>query len=483
MAFNFGDAQGDASAKPFLFKPGISYGDIKGDEKRPMSFRILPAFPEHEGSLQESDALAYVPAVSLVGGAPVVADWAFAMLISRCYVKGGRSILSRKMVGDDNDPLTRVVDFCSKAAGWKYVVTETGKWGEPNRIPAKIAVPKKEFLMNVLTLDDEKPGVKVGIIKSIMMMYDLCSTKQGKEGYALQQREVSDEEYRANPNSVWAYGDITDPNGAPVFKALKGLSNDNRMVNMVKPSLSIDPASGRQRLDRMALTAEQMAARVDLAHPETYLNIPTAEEQVEQIVGNLGGRNAEGIHEYDMLRNVLPDYAELIPAVPPAPGAVNQVQGVSFEKRVVQAGFERDYSRPPRTFGDGLPDVDETKPVYEERVGAALDPAAQAVGQSATAPVRRFQPQVQASAAPKTFTPTAPKAVQTFAPPATPAAPAAPTAPTTPAFVPKAASVPPTAPVQTSPAAVAGVPGEEFNDQDWVSKYTGATTDPAKAPF
>lgn len=449
MAFNFGDAQGDAGAKSFLFKNNIVYGDIRGDEKRPLSFRILPAFPEHEGSLQESDALAYVPAVSLVGGAPVVADWAFAMLISRCYVKGGRSILSRKMVGDDNDPLTRVVDFCSKAAGWKYVVTETGKWGEPNRIPAKIAVPKKEFLMNVLTLDDEKPGVKVGIIKSIMMMYDLCSTKQGKEGYALQQREVSDEEYRANPNSVWAYGDITDPNGAPVFKALKGLSNDNRMVNMIKPSLSIDPASGRQRLDRMALTAEQMAARVDLAHPETYLNIPTAEEQVEQIVGNLGGRNAEGIHEYDMLRNVLPDYAELIPAVPPAPGAVNQVQGFT-------------------------PPAQPAAPVAQ--VQAQTAPAAP-----------RFTPATPAApaapAAPKTFTPTAPKAVQTFTPPATPAAPAAPTAPTAPAFVPKAASVPPAAPVQTSPAAVAGVPGEEFNDQDWVSKYTGATTDPAKAPF
>ena len=455
MSFNFGDAQGDTSVKPFIFQKNVNYGDIKGDEKRPMSFRILPAYPEHEGALTPEDAMAYVPAVSLVGGAPVVADWAYAMLISRCYVKGGRSILSRKMVGDDNDPLTRVVDFCSRNANWKYVVTESGKWGDPNRVPAKVSVPKREFLMNVLTLDDEKPGVKVGILKSIMCMYDLCSMKQGREGYALQQREVSDEEYRANPNSIWVYGDITDPNGAPIFKILRGMSNDNRMVTMVKPSLSIDPASGRQRLDRMALTPEQMAARVDLAHPETYLNIPTAEEQVEQILGNLGGRNAEGIHEYDMLRNVLPEYAELIPAVPPAPGAVNQVQGFT----------------PP------------AQPAI---------PAAQVQAQAAPA-APRFTPATPVSpaaptapATPKTvqtFTPTAPK---TFTPPApTAPAPAAPAAPSTPAFVPKAAVPVEASAVQTqqSPAAVAGVPGESFDDQDWVSRYSGATTDPAQAPF
>ena len=154
MAFsvNFSDAQGDAGAKSFVFKKNVNYGNIQGDEKRSMSFRILPAFPEHEGPLSQDDLMAYVPAVSVIGGSFVVADWAYAMLISHNYIKGSSSILSRKMIGDDNDPLTRVVDFCSKAAGWKYVVTETGKWGEPNRIPAKIAVPKKEFLMNVLTL-------------------------------------------------------------------------------------------------------------------------------------------------------------------------------------------------------------------------------------------------------------------------------------------------------------------------------------------
>lgn len=451
MAFNFGDAQGDAGAKSFLFKNNIAYGDIKGDEKRPLSFRILPAFPEHEGGLSQEDMMAYVPAVSLIDGAPVVADWVFAMLISRCYVKGGRSILSRKMVGDDNDPLRRVVDFCSRTPDWKYIVTETGKWGDPNRVPAKVAVPKREFLMNVLTLDDAKPGVKVGIIKSVMMMYDLCSTKQGKEGYALQQREVTDEEYRANPNSVWAYGDITDPNGAPVFTALKGLSNDSRMVNMIKPSLSIDPASGRQRIDRLGLTAEQMAARVDLAHPETYLNIPTAEEQVEQILGNLGGRNANGVHEYDMLREVLPDYAELIPAVPPAPGAVNQVRGVSFA------------------------DAAEPAPTP---VGATLDPAAQAVSQSTTAPAIQFQP-AQPKFQPQAFQP------RVSAQPVQQMRKAAANPQTqTPAFVPKVApaAAPVTAPAQNSPA-VGGVPGEaQFDGDDWVSRY-GATADPAKAPF
>ena len=474
MAFDFSNAQGDTGVKSYLFKKGVNVTYLKGDEKRPLTFRILPAFPEHDGELTpEEKETSYVPAVSLIEGQPVIADWVFAIYVSRCYVKGMAPVLSRKTIVERNqdgslvqqeDPLSQVVNFCQHNKEWDYVINDIGKYGDPNRKMAKLPVPKREFLMNVLSFDDEKPGVKVGVVSSAMPMYDLISTKQGSEGYALRQtpRELTDEEILQNPSCVFAYGDITDPNSAPLFRMTKGLTNDNRKVNMIKLAMAIDPTTGRQRLEKVGLDISQMAQRQDLAHPEMYLNIPTPEEQVEQIVQHLGGRNPEtGIHEYDMLRMALPGYASLIPDVPPAPGAAPVVQGVSFQDAAPAqtTAAQPQVVHQPRTFAPA-----QTAPVVSGATatwvgGPSADAASSGAPQANAAQAQAFRSQAQ----PQAFRPQAQPQPQSQPRPQATKAPVV-------AKVAKAAAA--AAPATPAEPAAQGIPGEaEFDADDWASRY------------
>lgn len=426
MAFNFLNAQSvDSSREGFLFKTGVKYAYFKAEENRPITFRILPAFSEHEGPV--TNKLDYVPAVTIVGGRPVINDWIFAILTSKSYLKGSTPVVSRRTLVERNsdgtivrqeDPLTQVIDYCShNQKEWGYIVTDQGKWGDPNRIPAKLPPIKPQYVMNVITFDDEKPGVKLAVISSVMAINDLCRTKEGNEGAALKQTpfDVSAEEIERNPSSMFQYGDITDPNGAPIFKYAKGLSDDGgKKVYRINVGISIEPATGRQRVERIPVTPDDMAARQDLAHPETYVNIPTCEEQVKQLVRIMTGRNADGYHELEMLRVAIHDYASLIPEIPAAPGAVNSVRGASFE-----------------------PSVQPAK----------VQPAVQA--KPVAAPIVQMQ-QAQPVTARPTFVPTLPKQAQ-----------------------PVAVEQPQAKPV-SGQSGIAGVAGEaKFNSDDWYSQAIG----------
>lgn len=405
MSFNFNSAQSqESSGQSYTFKNGVKYSYFKADEKRPLSFRILPAFPDHEGPVQ--NPMDYVPAVTFISGRPNINDWIFAMKVSRSFQKGAKTIVSRKTLIERNvdgtfveqeDPLTRVIDYCMhNEQQWGYIVNDVGKWGDPNRIPAKLPKISAQYLMNVVTLDDDKPGAKLAVIGSVMAISDLCRTKQGNEGIALRQKpyEVSEEELARDPSALFQYGDITDPNGAPIFKYGKALSDDGgKKVYRITVGIETDPATGRQRTEKMPVTPEDMSARVDLAHPETYINIPTPEEQVKQIMQVCGGRSKDGYHEWDMLRVCLSDYASLIPDVPSAPGAVNQVRGFTPAPTPQPAQQKQAFApvAQPQAF----------KPSVQPQ---AFKPAAPVAH---TNPPQAFKP---APASRPAFVPTAPKA-------------------------------------------------------------------------
>lgn len=341
MAFHFDDAQGTENPARGLFKSGVKFSYMKADERRPITFRLLPAFPEHDGELtQEDRASAYVPAVTMVGGRPSVADWAYPLIVSRSFLKGSFPVVSRTTVCEYNDdgtpvaqedPLTQLHAYIrANDAEWGYIAHDIGEWGSKSREVAKLPFCRKEYVMNVLTFDDEKPGVKLAVVSSGMAMADLASTRSGREGLALQQNtmELTQEQVDADPSCIFLYGDITDPNSAPVLKYFRGLSDDGgKKVYKIQVAMEVDPNTGRQRVQRVGLDYDMMSQRVDLAHPETYVNIPTVEEQLQQIVNALCGRNKNGVHEYDLLHAALPDYASMIPSAPPAPGAQAHVQG------------------------------------------------------------------------------------------------------------------------------------------------------------
>jgi len=344
--YEFNDATGVENNKGYMFKPGVKYSYFSASDSRPITFRILPAFPSHDGALSEEEKeSSYVPAVTMVSGKPEVAYWMNTVLLSRSFLKGANPVISRRSIVEFNsdgtlvkqeDPLSQVMEYIrAYDAQWGYVAHDIGEWGSKDRQVAKLPFPRKEYLMNVLTLDDEKPGVKVCVIKSKMAVDCLLSRRPGSEGAAIEQteRELTQEEIDQDPSCIFRFGDITDPNGAPVFHYMKGLSEDRgRKVYRINVVYDTDAATGRQRVTRMPLTAEQMVQRQDLEHLETFVNIPDPEEQVAQIVERCCGRNKDGFHEYDMLRAALPDYAYLIPPAPPAPGAVGVVQGFTAQQ-------------------------------------------------------------------------------------------------------------------------------------------------------
>lgn len=415
-----------------MFKQGVKYSYPKADERRPITFRILPAFPEHEGELSEDDkAGAYVPAVSMLGGKPVVSDWIFALRVSRSFQKGSYPVLSRTTIVEYDadgtpvkqvDPLTQLHAFIrSNDKDWGYIAHDIGAWGSKDRRVAKLPFVKSEYVMNALTVDDDKPGVKLVIFGSSMAIADLVSTREGREGIAVKQKpddgSVSDD--------IFLYGDITDPNNAPFFKYYKGDSDDGgKKVYKISLSMETDPVTGRQRIEKAGLTADMMAMRQDLAHPETYVNIPDPEEQMRQIISVLSGRNDSGVHEYDLLRMAVPDFAYLVPEVPSAPGAVNQVQGASLPTKEAQPA---------------QPAQQQFKPSATKQQFKPAPAQAQAQPQAQSQPKQQFKP-----------------------------------APQTPKFVPRtttASQARQKPPVETEE--IPDVPGEagEFDQSDWVAKY------------
>lgn len=400
MAFHFDDAQGTESPTRGLFKSGVAFSYMKADEHRPVTFRLLPAFPEHAGELSEDEkASSYVPAVTMVGGRPSVADWAYPLIVSRSFLKGSFPIVSRMTLNEYNDdgtpvkqedPLTMLHAYIrNNDAEWGYVGHDIGEWNSKNREVAKLPFCRKEYVMNVLTFDDDKPGVKLAIVSSSMAMADLASTRSGREGLALQQTtmELTQEQVDANPSCIFLYGDITDPNSAPVMKYFRGLSDDGgKKVYKIQVAMEVDPNTGRQRVQRVGLDYDMMAKRQDLAHPETYVNIPTVEEQLQQIVGVLCGRNKNGVHEYDLLRDALPDYASAIPSAPPAPGAQNQVQGWTPVQQAKpqpqpqpqpqQAKFSPQTQQPKQQQHQAKPQA--TKPAFVPKAQPVTQPTHQA---------------------------------------------------------------------------------------------------------
>ena len=348
MPFNFQLAQASETSRGSrTFKSGVNYTYFRADEKRPLTFRILPAFSSHPTNAAiEDKAHDYVPAVSIVNGYPTPSNWMSAILMSRPFIKGSFPIVSRKSLIEQNadgtfveqeDPLSKVIAYCKTYdKQWGYIVTDQGAFNSSNRILAKLPPIKPQYIMNVVTLDDDRPGVKLAVISSVTAINCLISATEGKEGIAYRQttRELSQSEIMEDPSCIFMYGDITNPNSAPIFKFFMGHSDDGgRKVYQITPATEMDPSTGRKRLSRMPVTEDDMAQRLDLEHIETFVNIPTVSEQIAQIVQTCSGRNADGYHEYDMLRHVLPDYAEIIPSAPPAPGAINSVTGFTEENQ------------------------------------------------------------------------------------------------------------------------------------------------------
>lgn len=487
MAFDFGDAMGSEqrSSGPFMFKDK-NHMNLKVNDRQVLNFVILPAFPEHDGELTPDDkATSYARAVELnEDNIPIFSDWVAAIPTSHSFRPGYYPVVSRYAIREyddtghrvhQEDPISKVIAYCNQFKDeWGYLTLEV--FNAPKEQRPKLPPIRNEYMMNVLMLNGDKPGPTLLVTTSMSAILDLVrKPKDGannSRGIAWRQAQTrpTDEQIAADPSCVFELGDITDPNSAVVFKCYKSDGTDGAKKNAyrIQPSYVTD-AQGWNSVERMPLTTDILSARFDLGHPDTFINIPTPEEQVKQIVGMLDGRNEEGVHELDMLRAAIPDYAELIPDVPPAPGAVNQVQGYSVNdsgqaqaKPQVQTQAQPAAKPQQQRFAPAGA-VKQAQPATQTQAQPRFAPAG---ARPAAQPQQRFAPagSKQAAQAQPQAQSTAPK----FVPRATPTQ-----AKPQPKPQPKTQPQPQPQDNDAEEPFAPEVPGEagDFDQEDWVAKY------------
>lgn len=419
----------------FVYMRGIESRRLYG--KQPVSFCILPAFPDHvvaDGKMKTEDGVeipsdAWVPFINEDG---VMASWCAELQIARFVGHGQisqrRDVVSRRTIVEfdrdgeriaHDDPYWTVQQFCRNrdSATWGYLQKSQGEWGDPNRIGPALPFLKTEFIVNAVTLDAPSKVV-IGEISPRSAVDGLDDLVMAPNKHA------TDEDLASDYLKGYDNGDITDPSVGRVLVIEK--EDDTRMSKYgIRLSSTFDHAKRRAVYDRMKISDDLLRQRLDLSDISSIVNIPTEEGQVDQLVQLLSGRTPDGMfHEYSMLKEAFlnaghDDWASLVPEPPQAPAR----------------GTVRGYSQEP----------DDEDPYQDEAEYGGAQPSkatnADAQPSAADLPKRWSPPQKAAS-------PSAPPADDRQDP-----------------------DDPPDTAAQESPASVQGVAGEAQGRPSWVERY------------
>ena len=126
MAFDTENAQAVGTPKSTLFKDKVRYDYFKVDDQHPKTFRILPAFPEHDGEITNqislnsymSNFLVIIFIMGVVFEIPLLA-WVLSQLglISRPFLREYRKhavvvlLIMAAVITPSGDPFTLAVVF------------------------------------------------------------------------------------------------------------------------------------------------------------------------------------------------------------------------------------------------------------------------------------------------------------------------------------------------------------------------------------
>lgn len=344
----------------------------------PLRVQILPAYNPND----PSDGQGISPC--LVNGQPTA--W-FGMIQSAKFVghgdwKSTLPVLSlASFEGKEPCPYLRLLDYCKSNPDWKYLVTNVGRFGAPDYQAAALKPVKSILLLNIIDVDNPGQGVQIGEFS-----YSIANALLNLETGIVFQRNLQLDSYpdaasalATNPMLAYANGDITDAGKAPVFIIELPPAKPGQFG--VGYTARIEVVGGR--VSRRAASDYELAERYHLDDPESFLNIPTGQDIVDELVLLLRGhRNAKGIDETCAIKEAVGDSYRV--ATQSAPGAVSSVQG--FRLPPEEASIT--HAAAALTYPEQDPQAQPQPTVKTPPAGFAPNPAARAVAaaQSPEAP-------------------------------------------------------------------------------------------------
>jgi len=319
--FKFQIRQQEQAAGPF--KHQVTYMANSKDGAK--QFRILPAFgPAKNGQL---DPMSWIPFEDESGeNTPWVLDYNVWTNIG--HGPWGRAGNRRSFIDFSTwfpgqglfDPVQRVVEIASKHKEWWYLFDkmQQNNGREDSILRRK---PATELLANVVILTATGlPKTVVGCF-SASLTRQLCggitATGETEPGILSMMSNLPQEVIEKNPYLKYWLGDVTDPNSGVVLEIYRDESR-NPAPYKIRPA-----KDNRGGMLKMAVTPEQMAARVDLSDPNNMAVPPTMQEEVDRLATCLNEWSPDHkYHEYELLKLAFEDEGYNVPN-PPARGSVN----------------------------------------------------------------------------------------------------------------------------------------------------------------
>lgn len=343
--FNLGKDDSQKSSGGFVYNRGIPSVRLYG--KQPVSFCILPAFPDHEirdGKMFDGDVEipsdAWVPFIDEDGNMAVwCAELQIARFAGHGEIKQRRDVVSRRTIvefdeqGDRiriEDPYSVLQAFAKRdSATWGYLQKGQGEFNDPHRIGPTLPFIKTEYIVNAVKVDDPEKVV-IGEISPRSAVDGLNALIMAPN------KHVSDEDLARDYLKGYDCGDITDPTVGNVIDIAK--EDDSRTSKyVVRLSESFDRVKRKTVYAKMKISEGLLRQRYDLSDIRSIVNVPTEEDQIEQLARLLCGRTPDGMyHEYSFMKEAFSeaghdDWAALVPNPPQAAGR-GSVRGYSPEQ-------------------------------------------------------------------------------------------------------------------------------------------------------
>lgn len=288
--------------KKFIFLEGVRFKRMGG--KNPVVFRVLPAFDPNNNN----KATSWLPFCLQDGS---LTDWGMVVYIAR-YVGHGQNrkdILSLKSFGTDvQDPLDILIQTVNAIPEWGYLTKDVGEG--KSAIRKALPRPSATFLANVWDVNQASQEVAIGVFPTSAAKAFMDS----KSGLIYQRANLPPEVLAQNYLLQYSVGDLTSPHDGPALCIAKG--TDKGEMSSFQVYLATD---SQHRVVKRNLTQEMLAQRYDLAQPQSFIDIPTEEDVIKQLITTFNMRSPSGYHEYSLLKQAFPTYP--IPEPPSAPAA------------------------------------------------------------------------------------------------------------------------------------------------------------------
>lgn len=301
---------GGGGGRGFIFKQDVKVKYMTG--KDPIVFRVLPAFDPNN-----QDPSTSVLPFAMPDG--TITDWGLLLYITRFagHGKGGygtrQDLISlRSFATGDQDvfcPLEHLMKTINAmSAEWGYLIADRGEGQQRER--KAFSKPLPHFITNVWDLNQPTSPAQVGMFSSSASR----ALTDPKNGLIFQRTNLPEEVLAQNYLLQYQVGDLTNPQDGPALICAKG--NENGEFSKYNVTLATD---SRGQVVKRAIGPEILATRYNMSNPGAFVQIPTEESLIEQLIELFNMRSPQGHHEYALLKQAFPQFR--IPDAPSAPGA------------------------------------------------------------------------------------------------------------------------------------------------------------------